>query len=303
MLRSGLHLAGYNTCLNKNMPHSTSFLRPHAHVVGRLSAAILVALSFAGCSKPPNFTLRLDAPGVSGDFTHYKLIVDGVPVGPFTATRPYEFNRPGHRAGKPRDMLPRVEASVLSVCGWEPAKVQMSAPSEGEIERAGKEKRSVPVTMYLDFQRPSFQQVTVVVDNRGGPAFKLAVGDYERTITANDAGKEFFPYAPQCDQAKQLRVNGETVGKIEDDPHAPGSALPLLLDTSGSHCYRYEWRTYSSFPSMGPGSGQQTYKPQRLRTLSSNIDFFLQPLPTVVYSTISVEGRTSLNDVACKGVK
>jgi len=286
------------------MSHSTSFLRPHAHVVGRFGAALLAALIFAGCSKPPDFTVKLDAPGALGDFTHYKLVVDGAPVGPFTATLPYQFSAPGHRADKPRDMLPRVEASVLSVCGWEPAKVQMSAPSEGEIERARKEKRSVPMTMYLDFQRPSFQQVTVVVDNRGGPAFRLAVGEYEQPVAANDAGKVFFPYSPQCDQGKQLRMNGETIGKIEDDVHTPGTALPLLLDISGAHCYRYEWRTYSSYSSMGPGSsGQRTYKAQRLRTLSSNIDFFLQPLPGMVFSTLSVEGRTSLNDVACKGVK
>jgi hypothetical protein len=285
------------------MSHSTSFLRPHAHVVGRFGAALLAALVFAGCSKPPEFTVKLDAPGALGDFTHYKLVVDGAPVGPFTATLPYQFSAPGHSWKRPKDMLPHVEASVLSVCGWEPAKVQMSAPSEGELERAGKEKRSVPVTMYLDFERPSFQQVTVVVDNRGGPAFRLAVGEYERTIPANDAGKEFFPYWPRCDQAKQLRMNGETIGKIEDDVHAPGTALPLLLDTSGSRCYRYESRTYSNFPSMGPGGGQRTYKPQRVRTLSSNIDFFLQPLPTVVYSTLPVEGRAALNDIACRGVR
>ena len=114
------------------MPHSTLLLR---------ATAVLAALIFAGCSKPPDFTIKLDSPGVSGDFTHYKLVVDGAPVGPFTAVRPFVFSAPGHRASKPRDMLPRVEASVLSVCGWEPAKVQMSAPSEGEIERAGKEKR------------------------------------------------------------------------------------------------------------------------------------------------------------------
>ena len=276
------------------MPHSTSRLR---------TTAVLIFLVFAGCSKPPEFTVKLDAPGASGDYTHYKLAVDGAPVGPFTATRPYEFHAPGHRADKPRDMLPRVEASVLSVCGWEPAKVEMSPPSEYGIEQARKEKRSVPVTMYLNFERPSFQQVTVVVDNRGGAAFRLAVGEYERTIPANDAGKEFFPYWPHCDQARQLRVNGETIGKIEDDVHAPGTALPLLLDTSGSHCYRYESRTYSNFPSMGPGGGQQTYKPQRVRTLSSNIDYFLQPLPSMVFSSLPVEGKSSLNDVPCKGVR
>ncbi|MBZ5531016.1 MAG: hypothetical protein LAO20_06265 [Acidobacteriia bacterium] len=269
----------------------------------RYGAAALVFLAWIGCSKaPPDFELKLEAPG-AGDFTQYKLVVDGVPRGPVASTLPYQLVAHGRRGDKPKDMLPHVEASVLSVCGWQPAKVEMSPPSEHEIEQARKEKRSVPLTIYLDSDKTFWQQVTALVDNRGGAALRLAVGEYEQPVAAGEAGKVLFPYTPHCDQARDLRLNGETIGKIEEDPNTPGTALPLLLDTSGAHCYRYEWATYSNFPAMPGGSGHRIYKAQRLRTLTSNVNYFLFPLPGVQYSSQTIEWKSALNDIACKNAK
>lgn len=268
----------------------------------RYSAAALVSLSWIGCSKPPDFAVKLEAPA-SGTFTQYKLVVDGAPVGPLPATQPYELVAHGHSGSKPRDMLPQVTASVLSVCGWQAAKVEMSPPSEYAIEQARKEKRSIPLQIYLDFDQLPFREVTVLVDNRDAAAFRLAVGEYEQPVVAGNAGKIIFPYWPHCDQARQLRLNGELIGKIEEDAHDPGTALPVLLDTSGSRCYRYEWKTYSDFPTMGGGSGQRTYKAQRIRTLSSEVSYFLLPLHSMEYSTLPQVWKSSLNEIACKDAK
>src|ERR1700682_813620 len=103
-------------------------------------AAGLVLLAVLGCSKP-DFTVKLEAPAL-GEFTRYKLGVEGVPVvpvAPLTTKHPYQSVAPGHRGSKPKDRLPHVEASVLSVCGWQPAKVEMYPPSEYEFEHAPKE--------------------------------------------------------------------------------------------------------------------------------------------------------------------
>jgi hypothetical protein len=265
-------------------------------------AAGLVLLAVLGCSKPPDFTVKLEAPA-SGEFTQYKLVVEGVPVGPLTTKQPYQSVAPGHRGSKPKDRLPHVEASVLSVCGWQPAKVEMYPPSEYEFEQARKEERSIPLAIYLQFEQLPYQQVTVFVDNRNGAAFRLAVGEYEQTVAAGDAGKILFPYWPHCDQARQLRMNGDVIGKIEEDAKTPGTALPLLLDTSGVRCYRYEWKTYSNFPTWAGGSGQRTYKAQRLRTLSGDVDYFLSPLHSTEFSSLPVVGKSSLNEIACKQSK
>jgi hypothetical protein len=268
----------------------------------RYAAAAFVLLAGIGCSKPPDFAVRLEAPA-TGEFTQYKLVVDGAPVGPLDAKQPYQSVMHGHSGSKPKDMLPRIEASVLSVCGWQPAKVEMSPPSEYGIEQARKEKRSIPLEIFLDYEQLPFNQVTVMVDNRGGAAFRLAVGEYEQPVTAGDAGKIIFPYWPHCDQARQLRMNGETIGKIEEDAKTPGTPLSLLLDVSGARCYRYEWKTYSNFPAWSGGSGQRTYKAQRVRTLSSDVDYFLQPLHSTEYSTLPVVGKSSLNEIACRNAK
>ena len=130
----------------------------------------------------------------------------------------------------------------------------------------------------MDYELLPFRQVTVVVDNRGGAAFRLAVGEYEQPVAAGDAVKVAFPYWPHCDQARLLRMNGETIGKIEENAKTPDTALTLLLDTSGARCYRYEWATYSNFAAWPGGSGKRTYKAQRVRTLPGYVDYFLRPL-------------------------
>jgi hypothetical protein len=266
----------------------------------RSAVATFALLILVGCSKPPpNFQVKLEAVGWDA-FNQYKLVVDGVPVGPLDSRQPYQFVARGHSGDAPQDMLPHIEASVLYVCGWQPAKIEMHPPSRYEIEQARKEKRSIPLVAYLDFERPSWQEVTVLMDNRSGPAARLAVGEFERPVAAGDAGRFTFPYWPHCDQATELRLNGESIGKIEEDSSTPGTAHPLLLDTSGAHCYVYEWQTYGAFPSPSGGHAQQTYKPQRLRSLSSHVDYFLRPLPSVEYSTNSVVQKSSLNETACK---
>jgi hypothetical protein len=266
------------------------------------TAAVLLVLAAACRQSPPDFQMKLAAPG-AGFFTQYKLVVDGALMGPFNSTQPYQFNAHGHSGDSPKDMMPHVDASVLYVCGWQPVKIEMHPPSEYDIEQARKERRSIPVTMYLGFEPPSWQEVTVLVDNRGGPAAHLAVGENEQSVPANDYGKFTFPYWPHCDEAGELRLNGEAIGKIEANARVPGTAFPLLLDTSGSRCYISEWRTYSTFPGSGTGSGHEIYKPQRLRTLSSGVDYFLHPLLSVEYSTNSVVQKSSLNEIACKNAK
>ena len=264
-------------------------------------SAALTLLCF-GCSKPPvDFHLRLDAP-ISDAFSHYKLVVDGVAGNPIPSSQPFESTVRAHKADSPQDMLPHIEAGILSVCGWEPAKVHMHAPSESAIEQARKDHQSIPIFVYLDYERPTWQQVVILVDNRGGAAGRLAVGDYEQALPADAGSKMNFPYWPHCPQATQLRLNGEIVGNLEEDPNSPGTALPLLLDPSGARCYRYEWQSYSNSPGFG-GSGAKNYKAQRLQALSSSVDYFLHPLQSVEYSTNSMVQKSSLNEIACKEAK
>jgi len=263
----------------------------------------IIALFCFGCSKPQiDLHLKLDAP-TSDAFSHYKLTVDGVTGNPIPSDQPFDTTIHARKGDNPQEMLPSVEASVLSVCGWQPAKVHMNPPSQDSIDQARKDHLSIPVFIYLDYERPTWQQVVVMVDNRGGQAGKLAVGDYEQELPADSSRKLSFPYWPNCDQATQLRLNGETIGRVEEDPNSPGTALPMLFDTSGDRCYRLEWRTYSTSPMPFGGSGSKTYKAQRLRALSSGVDYFLRPLQGVEYYTNSMTQKSALTEIPCNDAK
>src|SRR5438045_3608465 len=122
----------------KNMRNSISllWLQVHVHalaVVGKCVAALLVTLVWIGCSKPPEFQVKPDVQD-AGTFTQYKLVVDGVPMGPWPVGQPHQFSAHGHKGDTPREMLPHVEASVLYVCGWQPVAVELSPPSESALE-------------------------------------------------------------------------------------------------------------------------------------------------------------------------
>lgn len=283
------------------MQMSSCCLNPAARAVRFLICAGLVLACF-GCSKPQvDFHLKLDAP-TSDAFSHYKLVVDQVSGNPIPSSQPFETIVHAHNATAPQDMLPHIEASVLSVCGWQPVKVQMQAPSQSSIEQARKDHQSIPVFIYLDYERPTWQQVVVLVDNRGGPAGKLAVGEFEQEVPADSGSKLMFPYWPNCEEAKHLRLNDEVIGNIEEDNNSPGTAMPLLLDTSGTRCYRHEWQTYGSSVGFG-NNGSRTYKAQRLRALASSVDYFLHPLQSVEFSTDRVVYKSALNEIPCKDAK
>ena len=97
-----------------------------------------------------------------------------------------------------------------------------------------------------------------------------------------------FAHIPHCVEADQVRLNGETVGTLDQLKGAQFDPQ-FLLDTSGSHCYRFEWQTYSSWGSGGmPDHGKQMLRAQKFRFMESHVDDFLEPLPGSVMSSVSV---------------
>lgn len=257
--------------------------------------------TMCGCQKPPDFAIHLVAPGMDAN-TKLKLNVDGVETAPISLDGDYNFTAHGHRAKKPQDMLPHIEASVFYVCGWQTVNVDLPAPSEDDIQQARDQKQSVSQPMYLDFNAAPLN-VTVYVDNHGGPATLLAVGESEQPVAANYAGQMTFPYWPHCDEAKQLFLNGEAIGNLQEDPRSPGSPLDVLLDTSGKRCFRLEWHIYSNEPDvMVPEQlgGQKTLKPQRLHTLSDEVNYFLEPLPASVESDQFETSMSALTETPCR---
>jgi hypothetical protein len=269
----------------------------------RLCLACLLISVLAGCQKPPDFAIHLFAP-VSGAPQKYKLTVDGVETPPFSFDGQYDFTAHGHRGKTPQDMLPHIQASVFYVCGWQPATVDLPPPAEDDIQQARDQKQSVTEPMSIEFDSAQ-QNVTIYVDNHGGAAAQLAVGEYSEPVAANFAGSMTFPYYPQCDEAKQVSLNGETIGTLGQDPQSPGVPLDMLLDTTAKHCFRFEWHRYSTFPDDSfpeQVGGQTIFNRQLLRTLTDDqyVNYFLKPLPAEVESQTDETSMSALNEIPCR---
>jgi hypothetical protein len=281
---------------------SPSIMRSRVAAFSRVCVAGLLICCLASCQKPPDFHIHVVAPSMGA--SQYKLTVDGVEMGPFSGGDDYDFTTHGHRAKSPADMLPHIEASVLYVCGWQPATVELPPPSDDDIQQARDQKQSVSQPMSIQFDSAQ-QNVTIYVDNHGGPAAQLAVGEISQPVAANAADSFTFPYYPRCDEAKQVLLNGQTIGTLTEDSQSPGEPLDLLLDPTAKHCFRFEWHKYSIIPdSFFPDQvgGQTIFKPQLLRTLTDDqyVDYFLQPLPNEVESQTDETSESALNEISCR---
>ena len=267
-----------------------------------------VVLACVGCSKPPQFHIVAESAFANSDHK-YKVILNGQDMGTITGSGNLEFDAQGQKAETIREMLPPLEAQMLFVCGWQKTEFNVNAPGRDEMEQARTEHRGAVVhVMIYEYQPPTapnaiVNDVTILVDNRGGPEQTITVGELKKSVAAGAVDRVGLPYWPNCDQAKQLRVNGQVVSAIKENPKRAGTALPMLLDTSGSHCYREKWQNYSQDNfSFGPASGQgkTIYRPRPLLVLDEAPNLFLRPLPATVSDYVPYASRTTLAEVACR---
>jgi hypothetical protein len=260
-----------------------------------LALAVLALLALAGCRQaPPTFHFKCTA--FLPEVDQYRLLVDGRPFATFAGEQEREFELPGRAAGEPRDMLPVITAEVPYVCGWRHADVRVSEPRREEIEAARREKRPVPAFVEVSFSPPSFADAVFYVDNRGGPAGTLSLGALDRPVAAGLAQRISLPFWPGCEQARQLRLNGELLLTLPaanwDKSHS------FLLDPTGKRCYHEESRTYGE-PFYRPPYIQKL-APQRVQELPEDVDYFLEPLPGSVMSEYSIASKSTLLEGPCR---
>jgi len=265
-------------------------------------------LACAGCSKPPMFHIVVETMPTDTN-RQYKIFANGQEMGTIVGDKKLEFDIQGQKADEVRRMLPGLNAKMLFVCGWETAPISISEPGVYEMEAARKEHRAttahVMIEDYLPPAAPNVisNDVAVFVDNRGGPEQTVAIGELKKQVAAGAVDRVSLPYSPTCDEAKQLRVNGQVVSALKEDSKNAGHALPVLIDTSSSHCYRSKWQNYSQYgDSFGPASGQGKiiYRPRPAQVLEETPNFFLQPLPEAVEDFGGYASRTALAEVACR---
>ncbi|MDP9266860.1 MAG: hypothetical protein M3P27_00865 [Acidobacteriota bacterium] len=288
---------------SSTIPSSPSFLPIYLlpeMTMRNVLLLLAVGVVVAGCRSRPTFHVTVNA-NLCCDVQQYKLTVNGTEAGPFAALQAYEFDAPATAGSdEPLAMMPAIRAQVRYVCGWQDVQVALYPPSRAAIEHA---KGPLQVQALVDFQAPTFAEVSVWVDNRGGGDAVLSLGETKRSVAAGAATSVQFPYYPKCDEAKIMRLNG---GVIADLPVEPKKIPAYLVDTSGSRCYTLRMKDYvvsSIFASPQPKPEYVSKQKAHALTNGRGVDYFQEAAPNSI-TTMNGNGfsasRLSVMDARCK---
>jgi hypothetical protein len=254
----------------------------------RIVSFAFLVLGCVGCSKPPMFhiTARSDIP-IEGQ--SFKIFLKGQEIGTITGSGAFEFDAEGRQGDTLEQAQPQdLEARLPWVCGWVKTDSSLSVAQSDEIERSKAEHRAVQAKMSISYTPPSFDWVTIFVDNRGGPAQTVSIGDLQEQVPADATQRIMLPHSDSCDKAKDVRLNTEIVAPVNIHQ-------TLLIDIEHSHCYREEWSGYGSADS---GRSKTIYLARPFQFLDNNPDLFMETPPGVVFSPYSTT-RSTLKEVPC----
>ena len=249
----------------------------------------ILILGCIGCGKPPIFHI-VARNELANKSERYKIFLKGQELGTVNGSGTFEFDAEGRRGDTFQDMQPHdIEVRIPWVCGWVKTYSALYLARPDEIERARAEHRAVQASMSLSYMPPSFDWVTIFVDNRGGPPQTVSIGELQEQVPAGAAQRVLLPHSDGCDKAKDVRLNEEIVAPVN-------TRQTLLIDITRSHCYRVEWAGYGFDDS---GHGKIIYQPRPFQFLDSNPDFFMESLPGSVVTAGTGAVRDTLKEVAC----
>jgi len=254
-----------------------------------ISSTFILILGCTGCGKPPMFHIvaRNEAANKS---EQYKIFLKGRELGTVTGSGTLEFDAEGRKGDTFQDTQPQdIEVKIPWVCGLVKTDFSLYLAHPDEIERARAEHRAVQANMSLSYMPPSFDWVTIFVDNRGGPQQTVSIGELHEQVPAGAAQRVLLPHSDGCDKARDVRLNEEIVAPVNP-------SRTLLIDITHSHCYRVEWSGYGFDDS---GRGKTIYLPRPFQFLDGNPDFFMESLPGSVITSGNSTVRDTLKDVAC----
>jgi len=260
----------------------------------------IAILDCTGCRRPPMFHfVAYDSLPI--ETQQYKIFLKGREMGTVTGGGKLEFDAEGRGGGTSKEIQGRdIEVKIPWDCGWVKTSFDLAEHTDDEMNRARAEHRAVPAIIGLNFRPPPFDMVTIFLDNRGGPAQTVSIGELKVEVPAGVAKSVELPYSGSCEAAKDVRLNGEVVAPA----NTPRGKAPtfgrrtLLIDVAGSHCYRSEWAGYGIPVS---GYGNTIYRPRPYQYLESDPDGFMEALPGSVDIPQSEMGTTreTIKGIAC----
>ena len=177
------------------------------------------------------------------------------------------------------DVADQIALRFATPCGDYDVPYQLS---EGELPELRREEdseldpeRSHGVAIFANvYPREPIKKVSVWVDNKGGPARSVEVGEMKSKVPADKSVELAFPITGRCTGEVYVRVDGTSIGRLTP-------TTTHVIDPTGEVCYEAGSRSYStsSFaatPGMGPT--KRFIAPARIHDVK-RVDFVLQPAP------------------------
>ena len=288
-------------------------------IVRKDAAALLIfaALWAAGCQRKIVYEIYADGPGWREPFgggptemdpyapeDTYKLVVDGRESGPYPIEKLHmpRLSIDAIDAGNPASPLPKIEARVHTICGWEDSGTKVL--SYGNDDKYGFETHR-PVSVEVLWERGDSSNAQLYVDNRNGRTdASLSVGERHATVAAGKTGTVKFPWwrGSHCEASRRIQLNGQDLVVF---PKNKQLGAMYLLDTSTSHCYLYRNEIFGDprYQTFRKYREPEFFRAQKVRELSGGFNFFLTEIPSSVTTQNSFENavvRSSLEDAACR---
>jgi hypothetical protein len=174
----------------------------------------ILILGCIGCGKPPMFHI-VARNELANKSERYKIFLKGRELGTVIGSGTLEFDAEGRRGDTFQDTQPKdIEVRIPWVCGWVKTYFALYLAHPDEIERARAEHRTIQASMSLSYMPPSFDWVTIFVDNRGGPPQTVSIGELHEQVPAGAVQRVLLPHSDGCDKAKDVRLNEEIVAPV-----------------------------------------------------------------------------------------
>ncbi len=238
----------------------------------RLGHALLVLAFAAGCDKPRTVTVKVVNPFAPAEM---KVSFRGKEVGrsrgPVTMTT---IRAPSSR--NEWELADDFTLTVATPCG----------------------EHAVPSSFPTDVEATSFRlgvwpsRDHVFVDNRGGPARRLMIGELAFDA-APDALSGLDVLVEHCARPIPIELDGRRIGQI-----GPSPQRGALVDPTGSRCYRLRQIKYGA-GSEHPGDAPVLFTRALVHPLEHFVEHMLEAAPATVKVHTMDAQRHEVLEVPC----
>jgi len=268
---------------------------------------------------------------LAGQGLEVELRADGQPLPPLPPER--RLSLPSRRFRRfSAQAVPELTGRVRLPCGWREISVKVGKPPTAEEFRAAR-RQGEPLKLSAQLSHVGEAPATfhLYLDNRGGAAAELALGEHRVTLPA-DRTDELEVVAPDCSEGTRVKLNGQEIGKVpvgqpnpnrqltyyslgtpDDSIEGDNAAVVFFLDASGQRCYRLTEKNYSPggsspFGGFWAGPADPVYLRRKFlhRLPPTQIDYYFEKAPdqiTVSYTSDfkpDVEIRNEFVEVPCR---